>query len=275
MFSDFADLSWTTIASANYGLTIQWKPPQATSWLANFIKNTISIAVGFVPFIGPLAAVAFPLAWTAIADPESFEGTLRAMVPAADIAMHIRDEIQKSSKEQQSYLPKEWAKASKGIAGLLAPPATTPAPKAATKVPAIDEVQRKATLQKIESVRKFKYGNVLKPAGQSVAEKPKEKATVSLTEPAPSKETVPLEPPRNISLDKVGPSPMFQLAAQVLGHSGDNAALKSHATGAEDDKAGAVLEEVIPEGTLASEELAENFYDWTIEYLQSEAWNRM
>ncbi|PYH77975.1 hypothetical protein BO82DRAFT_405671 [Aspergillus uvarum CBS 121591] len=32
--SDETDLSWTTVASANAGLSIQWKAPQPTTWLA-------------------------------------------------------------------------------------------------------------------------------------------------------------------------------------------------------------------------------------------------
>ncbi|KAJ5782507.1 hypothetical protein N7457_004281 [Penicillium paradoxum] len=269
-FSDSADLSWTTVASANYGLTVQWKPPQATTWLADFIKNTMTTAVGFVPFIGPLAAVAFPLAWTAIADPESFEDTLRTMVPNADLAMRIRDEIQKSAKEQQSYVPKEWIKVSGGMGDVLAQPATT----APAKGSGIDEAKRKATVQKTEAIRKFKYWNILKPAGQGVAEKPQEKketVTTSQAATVQEKKATP-EPPKKVSLDDVGPSALFQLATQVLEHSGDNPALKSDTVGSEDGETGAVLEEMVPEEYSAlEEEEVENFYDWMAEYIQGQA----
>ncbi|PWY67076.1 hypothetical protein BO94DRAFT_434434, partial [Aspergillus sclerotioniger CBS 115572] len=108
MFSDSADLSWTAVASANYGLTIQWKPPEATTWLAGFLKNTLTIAVGFIPVVGPLAAVAFPLTWTAIVDPGRFEGTLRELIPVADLAMKVGENIQRSAKEQEAYVVKGW-----------------------------------------------------------------------------------------------------------------------------------------------------------------------
>ncbi|KAL4790900.1 hypothetical protein BDV19DRAFT_381980 [Aspergillus venezuelensis] len=84
---------WTAIASANYGLAIQWKPPQQTTSFADFIEITLTIAVGFIPVVGPLAAVCFPLAWTAIADPGAFEGTLRELIPVADLAMKVAEEI--------------------------------------------------------------------------------------------------------------------------------------------------------------------------------------
>ncbi|PYI00743.1 hypothetical protein BO78DRAFT_269567, partial [Aspergillus sclerotiicarbonarius CBS 121057] len=108
VFSDSADLAWTTVASANYGLAIQWKPPQATTWLADFIKNSLTVAVGFIPVIGPLAAVCFPLTWTAIADPARFEGTLRELIPVADLAMKVAEDIRTSAREQVGYLPKGW-----------------------------------------------------------------------------------------------------------------------------------------------------------------------
>lgn len=80
-FSDGADIDWTTIVNANFGLTVQWAPPNPSAWLVGFIKNSVTIALGFIPFIGPIAAVAFPLAFTAITDPASFEATLRSTLP--------------------------------------------------------------------------------------------------------------------------------------------------------------------------------------------------
>ncbi|KAI9043687.1 uncharacterized protein KD926_003037 [Aspergillus affinis] len=103
------DLSWTTVASANYGLSIQWKPPTPTIWLADFIRNSLTVAVGFIPVIGPLAAVCFPLTWTAIADPSNFEHTLRELAPVVDLAMQVAAEVQKSAQEQVLYMPKGWA----------------------------------------------------------------------------------------------------------------------------------------------------------------------
>lgn len=125
-FSDGADLDWTAIVSANLGLTVQWAPPGPSAWLVDFIKNSVTIAVGFIPVIGPIAAVAFPLAFTAITEPAKFESTLRSTLPQFDLAKHIEHQLKKTTSDQRSYLPDSWKKSIEAGGGLFAPVTKVP-----------------------------------------------------------------------------------------------------------------------------------------------------
>ncbi|KNG88045.1 hypothetical protein ANOM_004085 [Aspergillus nomiae NRRL 13137] len=99
-FMDHADFDWAQIARANFGLSIQWKPaPQKTDWLKNFLKNSMTVAVGFIPGIGSIAAIAFPLAWVAMDDPDSFVETLRNLIPGIDLELKIIEAIRDSAKD--------------------------------------------------------------------------------------------------------------------------------------------------------------------------------
>ncbi|KAJ5728917.1 uncharacterized protein N7483_003425 [Penicillium malachiteum] len=120
-FSDSADISWTTIVNANFGLTVQWTPPNPSAWLMDFIKNNVTIAIGFIPVIGPVAAVAFPLAFTAITDPASFNATLKSILPQTELVDHVSFRVAKSVKEQKSYLSDNWRKSIEDGGGLFAP----------------------------------------------------------------------------------------------------------------------------------------------------------
>ncbi|KAF7594180.1 hypothetical protein BBP40_010029 [Aspergillus hancockii] len=108
-FKDNTDFDWAKVASANYSLSIQWTPaPKKQDWLENFVKNSLTIAVGFIPGIGPIAAIAFPLVWTAIADPDSFIDTWRNLCPGVDLQLKLLEAIKDSAKETREYLPDGW-----------------------------------------------------------------------------------------------------------------------------------------------------------------------
>jgi hypothetical protein len=266
-FTSSVDLSWTDVASANYGLAIQWKPAQANDWISQFIKNTVTTAVGFVPFIGPLAAVAFPLAWSAIADPDSFEDTLRGLHIAADLVIHIREEIERSAHEQRKFIPVEWVGKS-GVVLFGIEMKDIPIKPNVEARPVVDEAKRKATLQKIESARKFQHWNLIKGPGQS-AEKPKAQTAAVSSSQADQEWKAPLpEAPRKLSLNDMGPSTSFQFAGLVLENSGDNLALKTAEIGSEDDKIGEVLKKIVPDETIVSDDTPENDYNWMEVYLQ-------
>ncbi|GAB1198409.1 hypothetical protein APSETT444_007728 [Aspergillus pseudonomiae] len=122
-FNDDTDFDWAQVARANFGLSIQWKPaPQKQDWLENFLKNSLTIAVGFIPGIGPIAAIAFPLIWTAIADPDSFVDTWRNLCPGVDLQLKLLEAIKDSAKETREYLPDGWEKTALGPKFLSRPP---------------------------------------------------------------------------------------------------------------------------------------------------------
>jgi hypothetical protein len=48
-YSDDADFDWAKVASANYGLAIQWKPSiKKQDWMENFLKNSLTVALASV-----------------------------------------------------------------------------------------------------------------------------------------------------------------------------------------------------------------------------------
>ncbi|KAE8353395.1 hypothetical protein BDV28DRAFT_164978 [Aspergillus coremiiformis] len=121
-YNDSTDFDWAKVASANFGLSIQWKPaPEKKDWLENFVKNSLTIAVGFIPGIGPLAAIAFPLVWTAIADPDSFIDTWRNLCPGVDLQLKLLEAIKDSAKQTREYLPDGWEKTALGPKFLSGP----------------------------------------------------------------------------------------------------------------------------------------------------------
>lgn len=73
------------------------------------MKNVLTIAVGLIPVIGPFLAVAFPIAWTLLSDPDSAFEELKNLVPGIDLADRIiRERILKSAEECKKYLPQGW-----------------------------------------------------------------------------------------------------------------------------------------------------------------------
>ncbi|KAE8370897.1 hypothetical protein BDV27DRAFT_789 [Aspergillus caelatus] len=124
-FDDGTDFDWAKVAGANFGLSIQWKPaPKKQDWLENFLKNSLTIAVGFIPGIGPIAAIAFPLIWTAIADPDSFVDTWRNLCPGVDLQLKLLEAIKDSAKETREYLPEGWEQTALGPKFLSGPHAS-------------------------------------------------------------------------------------------------------------------------------------------------------
>ena len=111
MITRFAryNISWLTVANANFGLDLQWRPAQRSSWLENFMKNVLTMALGMIPVVGPILAVAFPVAWALISDPESAFEELKNLMPGIDFADRIiREHILKSVDETKQYLPSGW-----------------------------------------------------------------------------------------------------------------------------------------------------------------------
>ncbi|KAK1140113.1 hypothetical protein N8T08_010869 [Aspergillus melleus] len=252
-FTDGPDLSWTIFASANYGLSIQRTPPTPTTWLADFIKNSLTVAVGFIPVVGPLAAVCFPLTWTAIVDPGNFEHTLRALVPIADLAMQVAAEIQKSAQKQE-------------------------------KKAAQPRVVSEETVKQFESIRKFEHWNVMRAvsaavtSGEQIVDLGGDEDALPPPPPAivsgvtkkevvhKLEEELPAEVPEHLPLRELQPSAPFQLATQVLQHSAD--ALAS--TGTNDNSAGRTVQEVCPETVIPVEQGPGDNFNWMDKYLREE-----
>lgn len=71
--------------------------------------------MGFIPIIGPIAAIALPLAWTAIFDPDTFVDELIGIVPSMVLSDMAIDETKENGSSMKSNLPGNW----RGSRGLL------------------------------------------------------------------------------------------------------------------------------------------------------------
>ncbi|KAJ6013708.1 hypothetical protein N7540_008299 [Penicillium herquei] len=172
-------ICWTTIVNANFGLTVQWAPPNPSAWLMDFIKNSVTIALGFVPAIGPIAAVAFPLAFTAIADPANFHSTLRSVLLQAELIDHIIHQVTKSTNDQKGYLSDSWRKSIEDGGGLIAP-----ATSASTKEP--DPVSSKKAPEPPIVAPKAAESKAPVPQAKPKV-RPQKERTISLPKPSTGK----------------------------------------------------------------------------------------
>lgn len=60
------------VINDNFGVDVTWQPYQYSSWVVNFITHVTTLALGFVPVIGPLLSVSFSIGLQIIMDPEGF-----------------------------------------------------------------------------------------------------------------------------------------------------------------------------------------------------------
>ncbi|KZF20251.1 hypothetical protein L228DRAFT_249930 [Xylona heveae TC161] len=102
------DFDWVMVAGANYGLSLQWAPHQPTTWFQNFFGNVMTIAIGFIPIVGPVLSVSFSFAWTALTDPDSFLDAIRNEYPALDLTLYIIERIKNDAAATAAYLPPGW-----------------------------------------------------------------------------------------------------------------------------------------------------------------------
>ena len=104
------DKAWLDVASGNYGLDLMWRPPEKTTWMENYIRNTLTIAVGNIPVVGPLVQVVFSVGWTLISegDPKAAYELLKNLAPGVDITDRIIQEVMKSAADTRRFLPDGW-----------------------------------------------------------------------------------------------------------------------------------------------------------------------
>ncbi|RAL15586.1 uncharacterized protein BO97DRAFT_461285 [Aspergillus homomorphus CBS 101889] len=220
-----------------------------------------------------------------------FDSTMRSIIPVADLALMVSEEVQKSAKEQRAYLSEGWIGGSGGLFGFafsatqsdtrsISETTTQPPTQLATTTKAEPvKAASPEVLKKYESIRKVRYWSLLKPASapapapapiKTKSQPPKEDAppSIEIVKEVPVAPDVPLKAPPKLSLEELKPSASFQPATQALLNSGDASAT----TGNEDDVAGEVLEENSQEASDQPEESSANFYDWLTDYLGDELW---
>ncbi|CAL8580586.1 hypothetical protein XPA_006308 [Xanthoria parietina] len=110
-YSDKPDISWLAVANGNYGLDLTWQPPQKSTWQENFIKNVLTIGTGYIPGVGPILQIMFPVGWTLISeeDPEAAFALLRNLCPSIDLTDKVIGELRKAAAaETREFLPDGW-----------------------------------------------------------------------------------------------------------------------------------------------------------------------
>ena len=111
-YNDGPDKSWLTIANGNYGLDLTWKPCEKSTWIENFIRNTLTIAVGFIPVVGPIVQILFSVGWEIISqeNPKGAYDLLKNMCPGIDLTDKVISDMMQTAKETQALLPDGWDK---------------------------------------------------------------------------------------------------------------------------------------------------------------------
>ena len=111
-YSDKPDKSWTTIANGNYGLDLTWKPAEKSTWVEQYIRNTLTFAIGFVPVVGPFVQILFSVGWEIVVQ-EDLDGAykmLKELCPSVDLTDKIISELTRTAKDTQQFLPDGWDK---------------------------------------------------------------------------------------------------------------------------------------------------------------------
>ncbi|APA13765.1 hypothetical protein sscle_11g085350 [Sclerotinia sclerotiorum 1980 UF-70] len=134
------DVEWLTVAKANFGLDLQWKPAQRSSWLNDFFRDVLTNLISMIPVAGPFLAILFPVAWTLVVDPDSAWDMLRDLVPGINLTDQMVRALLLSLDETKEYLPDGWEliampQQPKSVA-MIKPKATNPGP---TKEEALTE----------------------------------------------------------------------------------------------------------------------------------------
>ena len=111
-YNDAPDKSWLTVANGNYGLDLTWKPAEKSSWIESFIRNTLTIAVGFIPVVGPIVQILFSVGWEIISqeNPQGAYDLLKSLCPGIDLTDKLISEMIQSAKETQQLMPDGWDK---------------------------------------------------------------------------------------------------------------------------------------------------------------------
>ncbi|CAO1603759.1 hypothetical protein XANCAGTX0491_007337 [Xanthoria calcicola] len=95
----------------NPGVSKTYSDKPDISWLTEtFIRNVLTIGIGFVPGVGPILQIMFSVGWTLVSeeDPEAAFELLKNLCPGIDLTEKMIDELQKTATETRNFLPDGW-----------------------------------------------------------------------------------------------------------------------------------------------------------------------
>ena len=103
------EIDLVDVINENFGVDVCWQPYEYSSWVVDFLTHVTSLALGFIPVVGPLLSVSFSVGLQVITDPDGFAGenilNLGADVLAAliaggrDVNKNLPDNFQKSGSK--------------------------------------------------------------------------------------------------------------------------------------------------------------------------------
>ncbi|KAL8856306.1 MAG: hypothetical protein Q9178_007070 [Gyalolechia marmorata] len=84
--------------------------PQLALRSQSFIKNVLTVGIGFVPTVGPILQIMFAVGWTLVGqeDPEAAFTVLEDLAPRIDLTEKIIGELKKAASETRLFLPDGW-----------------------------------------------------------------------------------------------------------------------------------------------------------------------
>jgi hypothetical protein len=105
-FDDNCMADWAVVVSENQGLNIKWgEANMDTPWFLEYLKNSVSYAIGYVPIVGPFLAFGWNLAISGIPEgDEGFLDSLREQVPSVQLLEGFVEEIKNLSEEAKPML---------------------------------------------------------------------------------------------------------------------------------------------------------------------------
>ena len=106
----YSEIDLAGVINDKYGVDVTWQPYEYSSWVGDFLNDASGMALGFIPVIGPLLSVSFPIGLQAIVDPDSFKRENILKLDAQimrwlfDSGMDVRDNLPENYLESDAKL---------------------------------------------------------------------------------------------------------------------------------------------------------------------------
>lgn len=168
----YVTLDFAALASANYGVELQWRPYQWSSFVLGLLQNIAESLISMVPTVGPLLSASFTLGIKAISDPEGFREDFAGELTSAMIDTILDSAVGVRENMPDGFVKKKKSTRSIGAVGESSPLDFILDSKAdQTRVLVIDK--DKATLER-EAQEAEKELESIGPSAWILASMPKE-----------------------------------------------------------------------------------------------------
>ncbi|KAL8888462.1 MAG: hypothetical protein Q9215_004105 [Flavoplaca cf. flavocitrina] len=109
-YSDSPDLNWIHVTNGGFGLELVWQPTQKYTWTEQLIKNSFTVATGFIPGVGLTVQLMFSIRWTLISqeNPQAAFAVLNELAPGVDLQKKIIIGLKIAASEAIASLTDGW-----------------------------------------------------------------------------------------------------------------------------------------------------------------------